>query len=333
MIRSLRKRPRPDQLKRQHRKSTNSLGRLTYLGLVAFLVIGIINFLFGDFFLLRADGLVVRDRTVIAATYLARVEAVSIDAGQQVNANEQLLQLQSTEMLERLADLSTSMANLTARSVEYKIRSKTISDLLPLAAQRERETERVLGVFNDMLDRKLLTSARYDQALSAKFEAREAFIKLSVEGQAFNDELLALEAARDDASKAFAQLRMHYRDGQVAAPITGSVGAETPSVGRVYRPGETMLSLYSGKPYVLAYLPRRYLFPVEAGQNVSISDGRTTVDGTISQILPLTETAPEEFQNAFRPTDRNQLARISFQSIPPFPLHEKVNVTNTNWLF
>ena len=43
MIKSLRKRPRPDQLVNQQRRATNRTGRLVYLGLLGALAITIAN--------------------------------------------------------------------------------------------------------------------------------------------------------------------------------------------------------------------------------------------------------------------------------------------------
>ena len=122
-------------------------------------------------------------------------------------------------------------------------------------------------------------------------------------------------------------MRAHYADGHVASPFDGAVGAKIPSVGDVYRPGETILSIYSGEPHVLAYLPSRYLFSIEPGMRVKVTSGRQSAVGTVAKILPVTDALPREFQNTFKPRDRSQLARITFAEAPPFPLHEKVEVT------
>lgn len=333
MVKSLRKRPRPDDLKTQQRKSTNSFGRLIYLGLVVLLAVSVLNFMFGDHVFMRADGLVIHDQNAVATTYVARVTAVHVEAGQAVGKNDALLQLQSTDMLKRLADLSASHARLSARAVDFKIRSKTIEHLLPLATKREHETDRVLKVFDDLSDRALLTTTRYDEALKAKYDARHTYIKLSVESKALKGELKALDAARVAAAKALDDLRTHYSKGLVRASVSGSVGAKVPSVGDVYRPGQKILSVYSGKAYVLVYLPRRYLFSITPGMKVSISNGRIKASGVIEKILPLTDAAPKEFQNSFKPRDRNQLARIKFAGAPSFPLHEKVSITKRGWMF
>ncbi|MCB1490217.1 MAG: efflux RND transporter periplasmic adaptor subunit [Rhodobiaceae bacterium] len=310
---------------------TNSLGRMVYLGLVAALAVGLVNFLFGDFVFLRADGLVVRDRASVAATYLAYVDSVAVKPGQTVKKGDELMRLRSTDMLERLADLSSNRAQIAARVVDFKVRLATASRLMPLAERREQETTRVLKDFDGLSNRNLVTSVRYDEALLSRFDAQQEFVRLATENEALSDELKALEAAQADADNALVDLRAHYNDGVIAAPADGSVGADIPAPGDVHRPGEMILSIYSGAPYVLAYLPRRYLFAIRPGMRVKVSNGRMSATGEIETILPLTKEAPREFQNAFRPADRNQLGRIRLDNAPDFPLHEKVRITGP-WL-
>jgi hypothetical protein len=118
-----------------------------------------------------------------------------------------------------------------------------------------------------------------------------------------------------------------YDDGVVRSPVGGSIGASVPLVGNVYRPGEPILSIYSGDPYVLVYLPRRYLFPIYVGMKLRLTDGRDVADGVITEILPVTDTLPKEFQNTFKPSDRNQLAKINLTTPSAFPLNQKVSVS------
>ena len=189
MVKTLRKRPRPDQLKTQQRRATNGAGRTVYLLLLVGFAVALANYLFGDFVFLRADGLVLRDKTSVAATYVARVEAVEVKEGQSVGAGTALLRLQSTHMLERLADLSAGRARLAAKAAEFKVRSETVEKLLPLAEKRERESGRVLSQIDEMSSLRLVTAARYDAMLRSQFEARQALVRLTAESRALKDEL------------------------------------------------------------------------------------------------------------------------------------------------
>lgn len=328
MIKKLKRRPRPDDLVTQQRKTTGQAGRMIYLGLLGVFALAMLNFLFGDFVFLRADGQVVRDRTTIAATYIARIEAIGVKQGQEVKLGDTVLNVQSAEMLERLADLSASRARLAAKAAEFRIRAETVTRLLPIAEKRATETARVLAQFEKLSDSNLVTSARYDEALQARYESQEKLVKLRAEKLTLTEETATLEVARADATNALDDLRAHYADGMVRSPVEGSIGSIVPSAGDVYRPGEAMLSIYSGDAYVLAYLPRRYLFSIETGTRVTVASGRHSATGIITQILPVTDALPKEFQNTFKPRDRSQLARIKLLEPGQFPLHEKVELSS-----
>jgi len=333
MVKSLRKRPRPDALKTEQRRVTNKTGRLVYLAMLLALLMGGLNFMFGDLIIFRAGGLVLRNKTTVSATYLARVEAVQVKPGQSISAGMQILRLQSTKILERFADLSSKKAALTAKAAEFRIRAETASRLLPLAEKREYETSKMLKKMHDLSITRVASLPRYADALRSRFDAQRSFVEIEAQNRALKDEITAVEAARADADLALTKLRDHYADGVVTATVGGSIGASVPSLGDVYQPGETILEVYSGKAYVLAYLPRHYLFGVETGTRVKVKSGRLSTTGVITDILPVTAALPKEFQNSFKPRDRSQLARISFDEAPPFPLHAKVSLTMVNDLF
>lgn len=326
-MRALKKRARVDNIPNDVRAHRSQAGRIVYLSLLALFALGLVDYLFGDFVLLQADGLVLRDQNVVATTFIARVERVDVKEGQRVEKGSPLLKLQSMEIIERLADLSTKRAELVAKATEFKIRTERTGELLPLAERRSVEAERVIKQFDTMAKEGFVRSVPYAEALNANYEARRDRVNLSAESRVLNEETTALNLALADAEGALRDLQANYADGVVLAPESGPVGAKVPSVGAVYRPGEPLLSIFSGEPYVLVYLPRRYLFAIVPGMKVNVSDGKHTVGGELTDILPVTADLPKEFQNTFQPQNRNQLAKIKLERGAPFPLTQKVTVT------
>jgi multidrug resistance efflux pump len=326
-MRALKKRIRPDNIPNEMRVARGSMGRIIYLALLAVFTLAVLNYFFGDFLILRADGLVLRDRTVVATTFIARVEKVTVQEGQIVKKGEPLLQLQSLEVLERIADLSLKRADLAAKATDFKIRADSVEQLLPLAERRTKEAKRVIGLFEGMQKEGFVRSVPYAEALSAEYEANKDYVTLSAQSRVLKEELSALELARKDANVTFDNLQKLYANGLVSAPVGGAVGTVVPFVGDVYKPGDPMLSIYWGEPYVLMYLPRRYLFAIEVGMKLSITDGQHTNVGVVTEILPVTDTLPKEFQNTFQPSDRNQLAKVKLPPTSVFPLNQKVTVS------
>lgn len=327
MIKTLKARPRSDNAVSEERGSTVGAGRYVYLGLLGFLGIAAVNFLWGDLLILKADGLVLRDRSVIAASYLAEVESVGVREGEEVEEGEVLLRLKSMEILEKLADLSAKHADLAQRSAEFHTRANVAQNLTPLAARREAESRAVLAEFEELSGDGLVTAARREGALRAHYDAKEARVQFAAESETLADEIPAIELAQADAAAALEDLALHYGDGEIRAPKGGAIGATVPSAGSVYRPGDPMLTVYSGEAYSLVYLPTRYLLPVREGMRVAVSNGRQQTRGVIDEILPVSDALPAEFQNTFRPQDRSQLARIRFEGDAPFPVGEKIRVS------
>jgi multidrug resistance efflux pump len=326
-MRALRKLLRPDNIPNERRRARGAVGRIVYLVLLALFSVAVLDYLFGDIVLLRADGLVLRDENVVATTYIARVDTVFIQQGATVAAGSPLLKLQSLEILERLAELSIKRADLVAKVTELKVRSETAEQLLPLAERHELEATRVIRQFDGITTDGFITSIRWEQALRANYDALRDRVTLSAESRVLNEEMKALQTALTDADTALGDLKTHYAEGQMLAPVSGSVGVAVPFVGNVYRPGDPLLSIYSGDPYVLMYLPRRYLFPIYVGMQMRVTDGRHTENGVVSEILSVTATLPREFQNTFQPSDRNQLAKVKLAVGSNFPLNQKVKVS------
>ena len=81
MIKAIRKRARPDNLKNQVRAGGQSFARRLYLYCVVGLFV-ILGWTFtGHWFFLDAEGIVTKERTIIAPDYAARVLAIHVKSG------------------------------------------------------------------------------------------------------------------------------------------------------------------------------------------------------------------------------------------------------------
>ncbi len=327
MIKTLKARPRSDNSVSEKRGSTVGVGRYVYLSLLGLLGVGAVNFLWGDLLILRADGLVLRDRSVIAASYLAEVEDVSVREGEKVKEGDVLLRLKSMEILQKIADLSSKHADLAQRAADFHTRANVAEKLTPLAQRREVESRQALAEYEELGGDGFVTAARREGALRAHFDAREARVQFAAESQTLAREIPTVEDAQASAASALEKLASLYANGEIRAPKGGAIGASVPSAGAVYLPGDPMLTIYSGEAYSLVYLPTRYLLPVREGMRVAVSNGRQRAQGVIDEILPVSDALPAEFQNTFRPQERSQLARIRFEGAAPFPVGEKIKVS------
>ena len=325
----IRKRPRFDNLVNQQRSATASWGRRIYLVLLLLLAIGVLNYLVGDTVLLRADGILLSDRYIVAATYPGRISAVHVKEGDRVKAGASLFQLDSAEMLKSIADLSLRTGELSTRLTQLRMRAATISSLMPLAERQAREASQTVARVDKMSARGLISSQAMNQNLSAEYDSAARLADLRVQDGALSKEITLTEGSYRKASAAFGQLEVFYGRGEFRAPASGIIGPRVPVVGQVAKFGDELLQIYGEKTYVLAYLPDMYLFSVSPGDLVEVTGGpgSPSVIGTVEAILEVADSLPPEFQNMFRPRDRSRLMRISLPGNSGFAISQKIRVS------
>lgn len=300
--------------------------RRIYVLILACIGLAILNYAVGDAVILRADGMVVRNRYAVAATYPAKVAAVYVKEGARVEEGQILARLESAEILKDIAQLSLQYADISARDTQIKVRSATNQDLMPLAERHAEQTAGAVRQYSTM--KGLIPTSRQDQALGSEYMTASRLAELKNEARIMEQQLPLMEKAQARAESALLQLDTFYDDGKIRAPVAGIVGAKIPVVGQVAPFGYTLFDVYGERSSVLAYLPEMYLFPLREGQRVEVSAaGRTRAIGTIEAILPLADALPPEFQNMFRPRDRGRLVRIALPADTKFAVSEKIRVT------
>lgn len=324
-MKRLRSKTRLDTLKSREAWRSGRWSRRIYL-LILVLIGGVVlNYAFGDAFILRADGMIVRDRYAVSATYPAKVAAVYVKEGDLVEKGAILARLESADVLRDIAQLSVQFADVTGRDTQIRIKAATTRDLLPLA-ERHAEQARVFMKRYDTM-KGLIPNDKQDQALGSEFMTASRLAELKSEVRVIDRQLPLMEAAQDRAQTALRQLDNFYDEGNLRAPVAGIVGPKIPVPGQVAGFGTALFDVYGEGGDVLAYLPEMYLFSVKAGQKVRIRAGRRDAVGTIEAVLPVTDALPPEFQNLFRPRDRGQLVRIAFPGHAEFAVSQKIQVS------
>ncbi|WP_298435217.1 hypothetical protein [uncultured Jannaschia sp.] len=305
-----------------------NLDRTIYLILLAVFFAALGNYLLGERLFLRADGIVLKNRSVIAATALVRVTEVAVAPGQTVAAGDVLLRAESLDVLGRLAELSMQDAALAERQATLRSERGVVESRLPEAIDR-------LDTYRDRLAqilayRRGVPTLRREAVETEVYASQAEVTTLRASLDGLSQEIEAVESARRHAEGAISKLRTHYAEGRHLAGVDGIVGGEVPAPGEVYLPGEPILVLLWGDPYVLAYLPKTYLFAIENGDRVRISSGQLTHLGRIEAILPVSQSIPDEFRTAFRLDESKQLARVRLDPAAPFPVQSTVRISSVS---
>lgn len=330
MITELRDRTRADRFAndvRQNQRKRRNRGRFVYLAAVLALFVWLLDMLVGSYVRLRAEGLVVSDYAVVASPYEVQVVDVRVAPGQRVRRGDVLAVVTSPRISELIATLTARQAETTARLADLAIRLEVTDALMQAARQRLADTteqlervNRARGETGFVSDALVATIQRDHYAALMESVSREA------ESRTARKLWEELEATREEARLALDTLRADFDDGVIRAGADAIVGPNVVRRGDVINPGDHLMALYSGEKYALVYLETGTLYAVRVGDRVEVSGGFTQTSGRIVEVLPLSVPLPSEFQRAFRPPTRGQVARIALDEAERFPIAAPIAV-------
>ena len=328
MITQLRERDRADRFLndvRSNQKKRRNYGRYIYLGGVVAVFLSLINIFLGPYLWLKAEGLVVSDHVVIASPYEVQVQKVVAQPGQAVAKGEVLVAVHSPQVTEAMATLTARAAETSARQGDLAIKLEVANTVIKSADERladaEAQLRKVKTSTTGFVSDTFMASVQKD-----RYAAMQEKASRDAERRAAQKQLSELAKSQEEARQALGQLRATYNDGIVRAPADGTVGPKITVQGDVIKPGDHLMQLYTGTKYALVYLETGTLYDVSLGDRVEVADGFKSSEGTISEVLPLTVPLPSEFQKAFRPPSRGQVARITLDNPNIFPMSSKVTV-------
>ena len=145
MIKALRKRTRPDNLVNQVRAGGKSMARRLYMFTLASVGVILVCALVGPLFFLDADALVLKDRTVISLDFNAKVSKVYVKPGDEVKAGDVLLAVTSSEVLDRIVDVTSKISAASSREATLRARISRLSTMTPVAKDRRARAAAALA--------------------------------------------------------------------------------------------------------------------------------------------------------------------------------------------
>ena len=329
----LRRRPRFDNLQNEVRKRGRAWGRWVYLALVAGLLLWVFDSFFGNYIYLRAEGLVLRERVVLATQYPAAVVELRIREGWDVKEGELLARLRSQNVEESLAKLHAQLAAVITRATELSIRDKVNEALYPLAQHRYAIARTARINSEGLVARGLLAANRHSELVKDEVAGAESQAQLAAERDVIGGEAADVKAAIDATQSAIRRLNELYGDGVVNSPVSGIVGSLQISEGSVVREAEPLMEVFTGRPFVLAYVPEGALYDVQKGDRICMGVGFSSYYGYVGQTYNLAGRLPKEFQQAFQPVNRARLIRVEFEpdERDPPPLFAKTQLSAAGW--
>ena len=307
------------------------LRRLTLnCGLLACAVSGTVFYMNGGVsgVLLRADGLVSRERVAVAPAFEGRVAQVFVRPGDHVEKGQRIAVVKSVAINRTLADLAAEKARLMGKVAELEARHQVIADTLSLAKSSATETASYLNDLNKARAAGLAINKSVQEMTSASLSASERVASMQAEQRSLSAELAADRIALAQAVSAYDELSATYADGVLYAPVSGDIGASVAPVGQTLSMGGGgIAAIFTGESFVLAYVPDAYLFEVSEGQTVGVRARNEVLNGRIDRILPFAESLPSDLQASNRMLERGRLMRIALIDPNQFPVDQRVQVT------
>ena len=326
VIKALKARPRIDTLKNDVGSRVGRWGRWVYLALLAIFTLGLLNYSFGANVFLNAEGIVLRPQFTVAAPYDAQVKRIWVRAGESVDAGTPIAQIESAPMTRSIAELLAHQTTLKSRIAQLDGRLTIVKRVLPLTLKAEREAKGFVEGMEKLKEMSVANPGRLYETRMEHLKASERALSLAAEQTALEEEVSENRSALAEAEQVYEQLKAIYGKGEIVAPMSGTVGPEVATTGEVVVVGKKLLEIFSGAPYVLAYLPESYLFELHKGQRVRVASGFSSSIAVIAEILPVADSLPVGFRSSFRARERSQLVRIDLPEDAGFALQQKVSV-------
>ncbi|HVV93007.1 MAG TPA: hypothetical protein VHD15_06290 [Hyphomicrobiales bacterium] len=314
---------------RASQKKRRNWGRYVYLAVVLVVFGYLANLAFGQYFWLRASGMVVSDHLMVASPYEVQITQMLVQPGDRVHKGQILAKVRSPQVVETVARLTAQAADTNARQAEIAVKLDVANAVMNTANQRLAETAAQLKQLNSVARHANgAISPTFISTVSAQhYAAMQEQASREAERKVATDQLADLRHSQADAKRALDNLRATYNDGNVVAPADGIVGPEVAARGDVVQPGQPVMQLYVGRKFAYVYLDTGTFFKATVGDRVTIADGFKRTRGTLETVMPLSVQLPTEFQTAFRAPRRGQVGKIRIDDPTKFPLLSTVVVT------
>jgi multidrug efflux pump subunit AcrA (membrane-fusion protein) len=300
--------------------------RATGFVIVAGSLGGTLTYVGDNTLVMNADGLVLSERIVAAVPYEARIKRLYVRSGDYVHAGDKLAVLESASMSRNLAGLAVERARLTTTIAQLEARRAVVDALFPIAKANGVRLQALVAELERYRERGMTSSVHLQQMTAEAYTAGEKLASLQAEKMSSEEQLHQSRAALVDTNSAYQDLKSMYASGELFAPVSGVVGATIIDSGEVITPGKKVLEIYTGEPFVMAYLPDGSV-RVREGEHVQVHSASRRTHATVEKILPLAEALPPEFQKPVHARDRGQLLRVTLTDRDAFVTDQKVRVT------
>jgi multidrug resistance efflux pump len=290
---------------------------------------GISFYVSGGSLFLNANGVVTRERIRVAAPFDARIAEIYVHPGDQVAAGQKIARVEAGMIVRSLTDIASERTRLSSKVAQLRARQKVIASIVEAAETSANEAGSFLTELKKARQNGLALWRSTQDISAAYVIAADKAASLRAERESMAAELAANLSALEEANQSLEELKRVYNAGLLVAAASGVVGPAVSVPGEVLSGQNSVTDIYIGASYVLAFIPDSYLFDISEGQPVCVNAHSRELNGTIKNILPVTEAVPPEFQIPSKVRERGQLAKIALTEEASFAIGQKIKVTGS----
>jgi multidrug resistance efflux pump len=247
---------------------------------------------------------------MVSLPYTVQVKQMSVTRGSRVYAGEEIGQVWSPQQDDVVATYLRALAEVSGRSAELRINAKAAADSMEAARAYLRVTEEATNHLDTS------TTASLTFRIQMLKERALAFKTVVVQEAEVNEsavQLASLDESESQIRRHLDELEKNFDGGKILAPIDGIISTLPARNGQSVVAGAPIAEiLQSNDVFVNWYIPNERLIDPKIGNNVVVLFGNWRLQGTITEILPVSDVYGGSQSPALRAPVATQIARVRF---------------------
>jgi HlyD family secretion protein len=226
------------------------------------------------------------EEVIVSSLIAGRLDSLTVSEGDEVQAGQFLALIDIDKLLAQQQQTEAALAEL---EVNRRIAQRSIDQAADQHANLVRSLNR---------QKHLLETGSSTQQIVDDLSTQEALAKSRLE--AARDQLLVVEAKRQQLEAALELIKLQVADGEITAPLSGTVIEKYIEAGENAAPGSPLVKIVNlDEMRIKIYLSERDVGMVKIGSLVRIlvdALPEEQIDGRVAWISPRAEFTPRNIQ-------------------------------------
>lgn len=300
----------PDPVE-SRRSTAGRLVRLIY-GLCVLGILGFFAVYFGaSLILLKGPGIVSASREIVSLPYIVQVMRMEVKPGEHVQSGSLIARVRSPQVNETLSNLTRALADVTSREAELRVKARIARDSLASAKSRLRNAEDTAARLEANPNPESASLVYRADVYRERAQAVQNVVALEAETEESSAQLGRLAETHAQIQGQLDEVQKDFDKGRVFAPAEGIVSTRLTRAGETVLAGTALAEIFQPENvYVDWYIPNFRFADPQPGHRVFVVLGKTRTMGTITEILPISETFEPGRNSILREPQTGQIARV-----------------------